>query len=201
LNERDLGGYYTQRVLALPAGSGRTAVLLLALGAVLGLGVFAVGWPRLRARFSYDRLRALAVGLALLGLCSAVTVVPYNAWRIADDIGHTSSLTRSEAEATGASLNSLSPDIFDDLRREIPPGDTYYVDAASRIASPPRDAFLEWSATALLPRLPVRTPERADWIVTWGIPPGRYHIPLGSVRVFARASARMPETYLARVAS
>jgi hypothetical protein len=176
-------------------------VLLLALGAVLGLAVFAVGWRRLRPRFSDDRLGALAFGLAMLGLCSALAVVPYNAWRVAEDIGQTSSLSRSEAETTGASLNSLRPEVFEELRRAIPPGDSYYVDAAARIGSPPRDAFIEWSATALLPRLPVPSPERADWIVTWGIPPGRYDVPLGSVRVLGRASARMPETYLAQVAS
>jgi hypothetical protein len=188
-------------VLALPAGSGRTAVLFLALGAVLGLAVFAVGWRRLRPRFSDDGLGALAVGVALLGLCSALAVVPYNAWRVAEDIGQTSSLSRSEAETTGASLNSLRPEVFEELRRAIPPGDSYYVDAAARIASPPRDAFVEWSATALLPRLPVRSPERADWIVTWGIDPGRYRVPLARVWVLTRASARTPETYLAQVAS
>ena len=188
-------------MLALPAGSGRTAVLLLALGAVLGLAVFAVGWRRLRPHFFDDRLGALAVGLALVGLSSALAVVPYDAWRVAEDIGQTSSLSRSEAETTGASLNSLKPQVFQELRRAIPPGDSYYVDATTRIASPPRDAFLEWSATALLPRLPAPSPERADWIVTWGIPPGRYDIQLRSVRVLARASARTPRTYLARVAS
>ena len=176
-------------------------MLLLALGAVLGLVAFTVGWRRLRAGFPDDRSGALALGVVLVGLCSALAVVPYSAWRLAEDIGETSSLSRTEAETTGASLNSLRPDVFEELRRAIPPGDTYYVDAASRIGSPSRDAFLEWSATALLPRLPVRSPERADWIVTWGIDPGSYDVPLARVQQLERSSARLPETYLARVAS
>lgn len=188
-------------MLALPAGSGRTAVLLLVLGAVLGLAVFVVGWRRLRPRFPEDRFGALALGVLLLGVCSALAVVPYDSWRIAEDIGHTSSLSRSEAETTGASLNSLRPEVFAELRRAIPRGDSYYVGAAADIASPPRDAFLEWSATALLPRHFVESPERADWIVTWGIPPNTYDVPLTRVRRLGRGSARLPETYLARVAS
>ena len=56
------------------------------------------------------------------------------------------------------------------------------------------------TASALLPRLPVRSPERADWIVTWGIPPERYDVPLAGVRVVGRARERLPEAYLARVA-
>jgi hypothetical protein len=137
----------------------------------------------------------------MLSLCSALAVVPYNSWRIADDIGHTSSLSRSEAETTGASLNSLRPEVFEELRRAIPRDDSYYVDAAADIASPARDAFLEWSATALLPRLLVRSPKRADWIVTWGIPPSRLDVPLTGVRKLGRGSARSPETYLAQVTS
>jgi hypothetical protein len=176
-------------------------VLLLVLGAVLGLAVFVVGWRRLRPRFCDARVGALAFGLALLGLCSALAVLPYDAWRIAEDIRHTSSLSRSEAEATGASLNSLRPEVFAELRRTIPRGDSYYVGAAADIPSPPRDAFLEWSATALLPRHFVRSPEHADWIVTWGIPPSRYDVPLTRVRRLGRGSARLPETYLGRVAS
>jgi hypothetical protein len=176
-------------------------VLLLAFGAIVGLAVFVVGWRRLRPRFPDDRLSALALGVLLLGLCSALAVLPYNSWRIAEDIGHTSSLSRSEAETTGASVNSLRPGVFAELRRAIPRGDSYYVDAAADIASPPRDAFLEWSATALLPRLLVQSPKRADWIVTWGIHPGRYDVALTRVRMLGRASPRLPETYLARVAS
>lgn len=163
--------------------------------------MLAVGWRRLRPRFSDDRQGALALGVALLALCSAVAVVPYSVWRIAEDIRHTSSISRSEAETTGASLNSLRPSVFEELRRAIPPGDSYYVGAGAGVASPARDAFIEWSATALLPRLPVRSPESADWIVTWGIPPDRYHVPLARVRVLARASAGLPETYLAQVAT
>jgi hypothetical protein len=175
-------------------------VLLLAFGAVLGLAVFVACWRRLRPRFPDDRLGAAALAIVLLALCSALAVVPYSGWRIAEDIGHTSSLSRSEAETTGASLNSLSPGVFEKLRRAIPLGDAYYIDVAPDIGSPPGDAFREWSASALLPRLPVRSPERADWIVTWGIPPDSYGVPLARVRVVARASKRLPEAYLARVA-
>ncbi len=163
--------------------------------------MFVVGWRRLRPRYPEDRLGAVALGVLLLGLGSALAVVPYDSWRIVEDIGHTSSLSRSEAETTGASLNSLRPEVFAELRRAIPRGDSYYVGAAADIPSPPRDAFLEWSATALLPRHFVRSPQRADWIVTWGIPPSRYGVSLTRVRRLGRGSARLPETYLARVAS
>lgn len=175
-------------------------MLLLAFGALLGVAVFVAWWRRLRPRFPDDRLGAAALAVVLLAFCSALAVVPYSAWRIAEDIDHTSSLSRSEAETTGASLNSLSPGVFDELRRAIPPGDSYFVDVAPDIGSPPSDAFPEWSASALLPRLPVRSPERADWIVTWGIPPDSYDVPLARVRVVAPASERLPEAYLARVA-
>ncbi len=117
-----------------------------------------------------------------------------------EDIGYTSDLSRAEAEAAGASYNSLDPIVFEKLRRSVPAADAYYVEAAAGIQAPARDAFLEWSATLSCRGFP--SPNRsADWIIAWGVHPRTVDLGLVDVRLLHPPYASFPATYLARVAS
>ena len=158
------------------------------------------GFPRDEAlpRRQRDEVPAFLVVLAVVGV---LATAPFTTWRVVEDIAYTSGLSRAEAEGAGASYNSVDPLVFEKLRRSVPAADTYYIEAAAGIQPPARDAFLEWSATVLLPRLPVTDPERADWIVAWGVHPSAVDVDVAEVRILHPPYASFPATYLARVAS
>jgi hypothetical protein len=194
-------------VLAVPGEPGRTGSALLALGVVLAFAALPFAQRAIRRAISPDQLEpgaqkreppALVVVIAIV---SVLATAPFTIWRVIEDIGYTSGLSRTEAEAAGASYNSLEPIVFEELRRTVPPNETYYVDAADAIEARARDAFLEWSATVLLPRLPVAEPDRADWIIGWGIHPRTIGVRVTDVRVVHPPYASFPATYVARVAS
>jgi hypothetical protein len=194
-------------VLAVPGEPGRTGFALLAFGLIFALIALPLVRRAVRAAFSRDQSlprgerHELPALLVVLAIVSALATAPFTTWRVIEDIGYTSDLSRAEAEAAGASYNSLDPIVFEKLRRSVPAADAYYVEAAAGIQAPARDAFLEWSATALLPRLPVTEPDRADWIIAWGVHPRTVEVGVADVRVLHPPYASFPATYLARVAS
>jgi hypothetical protein len=57
----------------------------------------------------------------------------------------------------------------------------------------------KWVASSLLPRVPVDL-ARADWIVTWGVPPSQLGVEVTDERTIASRDEQ-PDWYVARVAS
>ena len=57
--------------------------------------------------------------------------------------------------------------VVDRLRVAIPPGQTFYVTASTAAAPIVRHSVAYWLGYALLPRIRVRDPASAQWIVGW----------------------------------
>jgi hypothetical protein len=147
-------------------------------------------------RLDPGTIAALATTLVL---CSAVAAAPFVAWRIVEDVRYTSHLSRSDAEWAGGASAHVDPAAVAALGRRMAPHDTYAVVASPAVGGE-RTAFWEWAAYALLPRLQVSRPARAQWILSWGRDPRALGVTLSSVRRLVTRGGPAPHVYyLARV--
>ena len=104
-------------MLGIPSGFGLAGVPFL----VVGILVVAISSWRRRASFPSDVVGRAASACVLFTLA----VTPYLAYRIAEDIRVTSSMSAYDLRVAGPVQAYLQPYLLDPLRTIIPPGDTY----------------------------------------------------------------------------
>jgi hypothetical protein len=187
-------------VLNLPPHPGTTGYVLLALGVAAGLALLVFGRQRVADLLAVDDRVLILVVTCFL----AVTVagVPYTLWRVLVDIRETAPVTPAHAEYVGAETKLIDGELVRRIEAEIPRGETYYVRVAPSAYSEIRTSLALWLGYELVPRSQTRTPEDADWIVTWGATPAELGLRAGAPRLVGRnrLSEREP-VYLARSAS
>jgi hypothetical protein len=157
-------------MLNLPPSPGPVGVVLLALGAGLGL-VVLVG---LRARLAGELgWRSGAVESWLVAAVVAVSVAgaPFTLWRVGVDIRETSRFSATHKRYVGAETKLVDGELAERVGALIPPGDTYFVAVAPDAHSEIRESLALWLGYAFVPRRRVRTEAEADWVVTWGATP------------------------------
>jgi hypothetical protein len=172
-------------MLNLPSSPGTVGVVLLALGAGLGLGVL-VG---LRGRLA--RELGWGSGAAESWLVAAVVAVtvagaPYTLWRVGVDIRETSRFSATHKRYVGAETKLVDGELAERVGALIPPGDTYYVAVAPDAHSEIRESLALWLGYAFVPRRRVRTEAEADWVVTWGATPAQLDLTTAAPRLVGR---------------
>ena len=187
-------------MLNLPAEPGTTGYLLLVLGLAAGLSLLVFGRSRVAALLGVDD-RVLTF-LVTCSLAATLAGAPYTLWRVLEDIRATAPVTPEHAEYVGAETKLIDGELVRRIEAEIPPGETYYVRVAPDAYTEIRQSLALWLGYELVPRSQTRAPEEADWIVTWGAPPGELGLRAGAPRLVGRnrLSEREP-VYLARAAS
>ena len=96
---------------------------------------------------------------------------PYIAWRMVEDIRYTSGLNSWIADRYGVSVAQVHPAIFDAAAAHMPLHARYYLATAPDIDSTRREAFEQWAAGWLLPRIATSTVPKDGWILTLGVKP------------------------------
>jgi len=183
-------------VEGLPQSPGPVGLALLVVGLALG-GLFA--W-RIRSGTVSALDGATVVAWIVLG-ATAVTLgsTPFVAWRIVEDIRYTSGIDSWLRPRYGVSVFRVHPEIFDNAKARIPPGDTYYLDPSDKVEYTSRSAFRLWALGYLLPRVAVSNPEEADWIVTLGVDPRTVGPPVSKVWLLKEPVNGLPAAYLGKV--
>ena len=113
---------------------------------------------------------------AFASACLILTIaaVPYVLWRFADDLRVTTKLHGYDAQAAGPVQAFLPGYLVDGAQRFIPRDATFATAVGSGIPwSSARAAFPSLARETLFPRRSVADPASADYIVSWGIRPGR----------------------------
>jgi hypothetical protein len=182
-------------VLGVPSAPGAVGGALLAGGLVVALAVLVVAWRT--GRLPAPPVWALVWSLFVLTLGLA----PFLAWRVVEDVRVTSGLDAYERREAGPIQAFLQPYLLDGAARVIPAGATYATATGDAIPYPAaRKAFPALAQRALFPRRSLSDPAGADWLVAWGVEPGRV-VPDARV-VFTRpASGVYPPLYVARIGS
>jgi hypothetical protein len=138
--------------------------------------------------------------LPLLGIVVAVIAfTPYVGWRITEDIRYTSGLNSWIADRYGVSVVQVHPGIFDAAAAHMPRNARYYLAVSPQVDSTRRQAFEQWAAGWLLPRVATSTPGQAAWILTLGVKPGSVGPPLQRSWRIWPAVTGSPAAYLGEV--
>lgn len=166
-----------------PSALGAAAILL---GLVLGAAYF------LRGR---GRRPLISVVVATLTL----TAFPYVTWRVAEDIRYTSHLDSWLANRYGVSVFKVHPAIFDNAAAHMSPRARYYLASSPALDTTRRDAFAQWAAGWLLPRVAVATPSAAQYVLTLGVSPRSLGVPITRVWRVMPALQGTPAAYLGEV--
>lgn len=177
-------------MLGVPGSPGAVGWALL----LAGLLVAAASGYRFRARLPREPVAAAAA----LSLVVTAGAAPFLAWRIVDDLRYTTRLTPYDRSVAGPVQSYLQPYLLDRVPGIIPAGDTYAtaVGASVRYYAA-RKAFPALALQTLFPRLST-TPDRAEWIVSWGVRPAAL-APVSKVVIARRASALYPALYVGKV--
>ena len=178
-------------MLGIPSGFSLAGVPFLVAGI---LAVAIVAWRR-RASLPSDVVGRAASACLLFTLA----VTPYLAYRIAEDIRLTSSMSAYDLGVAGPVQAYLQPYLLDPLRTIIPPDDTYATVTGPGVPyETARDAFPALAMTTLFPRKALADPRRADWVIAWGAPL-RGVAPLEKVIVARGAQGGYPAVLVGRV--
>lgn len=154
-------------MLGVPASPGFLGWGLLGVGA-LG-AAFAVLTLRRRFR-GVDRVAAAGA------FCLVVTVaaLPYVAWRFVEDLQVTTKLHGYDRASAGPVQAYLPGYLADGAKHFVAPGATFATAVGPEIPWPAaRAAFPSLAFETLFPRVSVSDSQKADYLVTWGIAPGR----------------------------
>ena len=184
-------------MLNLPPEPGTTGLLLLMLGAAVGLTLCVLGArPIARALGRDDRPVALLVTGALAVTAAAA---PFTVWRVLVDIRETAPITSEHAEYVGAETKLIDGELVRRVEAAIPPHETYHVRVARDAYVEIRESLGRWLGYELLPRRQTREPEEASWLVAWGRTPAELGLRAGRPRLIGRnrLSEREP-VYLAK---
>src|SRR5262245_371779 len=167
-------------MLGLPAHPGRVGIALIVAGILVAAVLAPLVWASLRRSLPGPEGRWPALLLAASLLCT-LAAAPFLAWRIVEDIHYTDPLTGPQAERIGGDMRQIDYHSVDGVAAVIPPGQTFYV-AADPGMDPLRRREIEyWAGYALLPRIRVRDPARARWIVGWETDPRLTGLRVGQV--------------------
>lgn len=178
-------------MLGTPDSPGLVGGALLVVGLVAAAVCGAIVWRR-RGGSRVD---------AVLLVCFALTLgaAPFLAWRVVEDLRLTTGLDDYTRSGAGPIQAYLQPYLLDRAARIVPPGATYATvtgDAVPYAAA--RKAFPALAFQALFPRVSIREPRRAEWIVAWGTDPRRL-APVTRVIVARPASGPYPAVRVAEV--
>jgi hypothetical protein len=180
-------------VEGLPQSPGALGAAIILLGLVLG-AAFLVRTARAAPG---GRGASWRVTLAIAAVTIAASF--YATWRIASDIHYTSGLDSWLVPRYGVSVFHVHPAMFDAAAAKMPPHARYYLKVAPSVDSTRRQAFQQWSAGWLLPRIAVASPRRAGWIFTLGVDPASAGRPLVRTWRLWPASQGTPAAYLGEV--
>lgn len=183
-------------MVGLPQSPGVTGTALLVAGVVVGSAYAWVVWRKSSLRTVFDRRIAV---LVVAAFWTSIAAAPFVTWRVVEDVRVVTQIDRAEAEVFAPYSQGLDPAVFTRLRRAIGHHETYHVRIAPTIDRQLREAFYEWSLTALLPRRATDV-RRCDWIVAWGVHPASLGRPLRSTRIVRPQAGVYPAFYLGRVA-
>jgi hypothetical protein len=170
-------------MLNLPPDPGTTGLVLLAVGALLGLLLVALLRGRVELELPGDRVVSW---LVLLTLGATVAGTPYTLWRVSEDIRETWTIGPEHARYVGAETKLIDGELAQRVGAELPRDAAYYVAVAPDAFSEIRASLAPWLGYALVPRRQVRRPEEADWIVTWGAKPSELGLAAGPPRLVGR---------------
>jgi hypothetical protein len=179
-------------MLGVPASPGLLGWLLLVLGVAVAAGAAATQARRLRAM----DLVTLAATVSLIVTAGAL---PYVSWRFVTDLRVTTRLHGYDAEAAGPVQAYLPGYFLDSARGLIPARATYATAVGESVPwARARAAFPSLALQTLFPRRSVDDLRRADFLVSWGIPPNRI-APVSRVWVARRRAGLYPPVYVARL--
>jgi hypothetical protein len=187
-----------RRVLGLPAEPGAAGTIMLALGIAAAVAFVLLARGRVAAELGVPLRSRVAVATVAV-LATMLAAGPFVLWRVVEDIRYTSRLTSQQAEEVGAGRYGIDERVFARVRQLVPPDATYAVEAGPSIGERTRVALPFWAAFTLAPRVRVEDPRRAEWIVTWGLPPERLGVNTADETVIVTAAR--PFWYVARVVS
>jgi hypothetical protein len=177
-------------MLGVPGSPGAVGWALL----LAGLLAAATAGYRFRRRLPSEPIAA-AAALSLLVTAGAA---PFLAWRVVDDLRYTTRLTPYDRSVAGPVQAYLQPYLLDRVPSLIPVGDTYATAVGQSVPYyAARKAFPALALQTLFPRIST-TPDRAQWIVSWGERPSAV-ARVGKVVVARPASASYPALYVAKV--
>ena len=131
-------------------------------------------WPR-GSRFGSVCAQAARWRLPRVSASSSPPrAAPYVAWRFGEDLRVTTRMHGYDDTAAGPVQAYLPGYLVDGAVRYIPQGATFATAVGSGIPwTAARAAFPSLALNTLFPRVSVADPRRADYVVTWGIQPGR----------------------------
>jgi hypothetical protein len=177
-------------MLGVPGSPGAVGWALL----LAGLLAAAAAGYRFRGRVPREPIAA-AAALSLLVTAGAA---PFLAWRIVDDLRYTTRLTPYDRRVAGPVQAYLQPYLLDRVPSLIPVGDTYATAVGPSVPYyAARKAFPALALQALFPRIST-SPDRAQWIVSWGTPPSAV-APVSRFVVARPASRPYPALYVGKV--
>ena len=165
---------------------------MIALGLLAALGYLA--WVRPPGE---RRRGSVAVTVAIAAI--AIAPAPYVTWRIVEDVRYTSGLSSWIAARYGVSVVQVHPAIFDAAAAHMPRTARYYLKVSPTVDSTRRQAFEQWAAGWLLPRVAVSSPGQAEWILTLGVDPSTVGPPLSRKWRIWPAVEGTPSAYLGKV--
>ena len=132
---------------------------------------------------------ATAVAWALLA--TVAVSLPFTVSVIVKDTRAARSYTSFAAARVGPEDNGLDTTMVDRIARRIPPHATYVLVLDPGIEPNLSGVFRVWTLVDLLPRVAVRDPKDAEWVVALGKRPGELGIQARAVRV-VRAKRESP---------
>jgi hypothetical protein len=134
------------------------------------------------ARLAWRETRApLAAILAGLIAAAGLVVLPRTVVDTASAARHDRDFVITQSHRKGGPVTCLNQGlcvrtaVWAELRRLIPRGDTYYLDAH-------RAAIKFWTVASLLPRTPVGDPGAADWVIAYRKDPHALGVRYSQVR-------------------
>ena len=139
------------------------------LGIVLA-ALYVIGIRRSNSTASGGRF-GVAFSPLLAITVTLIMFSPYIAWRIVEDVRYTSGLNSWILDRYGVSVAKVHPAIFDAAAAHMPLHARYYLATSPKVDSTRRQAFEQWAAAWLLPRVATSTAAQARWILTLGVKP------------------------------
>jgi hypothetical protein len=131
-----------------------------------------------------------ATTLAIALLATVAISLPITVSAIVKDIRHARSYTPFAAARVGPEDNGVDTTMIDRIARRIPRRATYVLVLDPRIDPGLSGVFRLWALVDLLPRVAVRDPHDADWVVALGKRPDALGVKARDVR--AVRATRVP---------
>jgi hypothetical protein len=167
-------------VITNPRPFSATEILVLCILAI------AAGLAYILAR---RRETDLATAVAFALLATVVVSLPFTVSVIVKDIREASSYSQFQAARVGPEDNGLDTTMVDRIARIVPRHATYVVVSDPAIESNLSGVIRIWTLVHLLPRVAVRDPKDAQWVISFGKRPAALGIEAGNVRAVAATRA------------